>query len=261
MPPPICGSCRVAPSHSRIRHCWMSASAFGRCRSAAWPTRRRSSSALGNGGCRRKERRRYSSSARTCGPAGYGLGTSSKAASTRSRSPTRSRSIGPISIGSAVNRLGDNRGNSRAEGAGGRGHQGHPLVHHHTLCLRRRSTARAPIRESRPTRRRISRARCSPSADVESVRGRLQAALTDVEVLTTSEFRDRSRVFWLSDTGAGAALFAGALLGIIVGTVIVAQTLYSSTKDHLNEFATLRAIGSSGATSTRSSSGRRCSAP
>ena len=53
-------------------------------------------------------------------------------------------------------------------------------------------------------------------------------------------------MFWLSDTGAGSALFAGALLGIIVGTVIVAQTLYSSTKDHLNEFATLRAIGSSG---------------
>jgi putative ABC transport system permease protein len=37
------------------------------------------------------------------------------------------------------------------------------------------------------------------------------------------------------------------VLGIIVGTVIVAQTLYSSTKDHLDEFATLRAIGSSGA--------------
>jgi putative ABC transport system permease protein len=35
------------------------------------------------------------------------------------------------------------------------------------------------------------------------------------------------------------------LLGIIVGTVIVAQTLYSSTKDHLVEFATLRAIGGS----------------
>jgi hypothetical protein len=34
-------------------------------------------------------------------------------------------------------------------------------------------------------------------------------------------------------------------LGIIVGTVIVAITLYSSTKDHLDEFATLRAMGSS----------------
>jgi putative ABC transport system permease protein len=87
--------------------------------------------------------------------------------------------------------------------------------------------------------------RVSPDVRVEKVRGRLETNLTDVEVLTTAEFRDRSRVFWLFDTGAGAALFAGALLGVIVGTIIVAQTLYSSTKDHLNEFATLRAMGSS----------------
>ena len=64
------------------------------------------------------------------------------------------------------------------------------------------------------------------------------------EVLTTPEFR-RSRNFWLFGTGAVFALFAGALLGVIVGTVIVAQTLYSSTKDHIDEFATLRAMGSS----------------
>jgi putative ABC transport system permease protein len=88
--------------------------------------------------------------------------------------------------------------------------------------------------------------RVAPHADVAIVRTRLRAELTDVEILTPAEFRDRSRSFWLFDTGAGAALFAGALLGVIVGTVIVAQTLYSSTKDHLGEFATLRAIGSSG---------------
>jgi putative ABC transport system permease protein len=87
--------------------------------------------------------------------------------------------------------------------------------------------------------------RLAPGADRDSVRQRLKANLTDVDVLTSAEFRDRSRSFWLFGTGAGAALFAGALLGIIVGTVIVAQTLYSSTKDHLNEFATLRAMGSS----------------
>jgi len=81
--------------------------------------------------------------------------------------------------------------------------------------------------------------------DITSVRQALQARLAKVEVLTPDEFRTRSRDFWLYGTGAGAALFAGALLGAIVGTVIVAQTLYSSTKDHLNEFATLRAIGSS----------------
>ena len=89
-------------------------------------------------------------------------------------------------------------------------------------------------------------ARVAPGTDVESVRSRMRANLTDVEILTQAEFRERSRSFWLFDTGAGFALFAGAMLGMIVGTVIVAQTLYSSTKDHLNEFATLRAIGSSG---------------
>jgi putative ABC transport system permease protein len=88
--------------------------------------------------------------------------------------------------------------------------------------------------------------RVSPDADIDGVRRELQENLSNLEVLTTAEFRDRSRTFWLFGTGAGAALFAGALLGIIVGTVIVAQTLYSSTKDHMDEFATLRAIGSSG---------------
>jgi putative ABC transport system permease protein len=87
--------------------------------------------------------------------------------------------------------------------------------------------------------------RLSPNSDSKLVRRQLLSNIPDVEVLTPGEFRERSRTFWLFSTGAGAALFAGALLGVIVGTVIVAQTLYSSTKEHLNEFATLRAIGSS----------------
>ncbi len=84
-----------------------------------------------------------------------------------------------------------------------------------------------------------------PGADLKRVQQDLKASMSKVDVLTTPEFAERSRKFWLFSTGAGAALFAGALLGLIVGTVIVAQTLYSSTKDHLNEFATLRAMGSS----------------
>jgi len=87
--------------------------------------------------------------------------------------------------------------------------------------------------------------RLNPQANRDQERRDLASNIPDVEVLTPAEFRERSRKFWLFGTGAGAALFAGALLGVIVGTVIVAQTLYSSTKEHLNEFATLRAIGSS----------------
>jgi putative ABC transport system permease protein len=87
--------------------------------------------------------------------------------------------------------------------------------------------------------------RLKPDANVDQVRRDIAASVPKVEVLSSAEFAERSRSFWLFSTGAGAALFAGALLGVIVGTVIVAQTLYSSTKDHLDEFATLRAIGSS----------------
>ncbi len=87
--------------------------------------------------------------------------------------------------------------------------------------------------------------RLKPGANVGQVQSAIQAAVPNVEALTPAQFRSRSRSFWLFGTGAGAALFAGALLGVIVGTVIVAQTLYSSTKDHLYEFATLRAIGCS----------------
>ena len=83
-----------------------------------------------------------------------------------------------------------------------------------------------------------------PDASVETVRAELRSRLEGTEVLTKNEFRDRSLVNWLFKTGAGVALIGGAVLGMLVGTVIVAQTLYSSTKDHINEFATLRALGS-----------------
>ena len=82
-------------------------------------------------------------------------------------------------------------------------------------------------------------------AEINDVKKRIQARLANAEVLTHDEFRKRSVDYWLFQTGAGGALIAGALLGLIVGIVIVTQTLYSSTKDHLNEFATLRALGGS----------------
>jgi putative ABC transport system permease protein len=84
-----------------------------------------------------------------------------------------------------------------------------------------------------------------PDADIETVRAHLAERLPDTEILTHEEFRKRSLNYWMFNTGAGAALIMGAALGIIVGVVIVAQTRYASTKDHLNEFATLRALGAS----------------
>lgn len=87
--------------------------------------------------------------------------------------------------------------------------------------------------------------RVDPGVNVETVRTQLQDRMEGAEVLTHDEFRRRSINYWMFSTGAGLALITGMVLGAIVGVVIVAQTLYASTKDHLNEFATLRALGAS----------------
>jgi putative ABC transport system permease protein len=85
----------------------------------------------------------------------------------------------------------------------------------------------------------------APGANIAEVQKDLAKRLDSADVLTKDEFESRSLKQWLFRTGAGLALIGGAILGSLVGTVIVAQTLYSSTKDHIHEFATLRALGSS----------------
>ena len=81
-------------------------------------------------------------------------------------------------------------------------------------------------------------------ADPAAVKRRLTAKITNVDVLTPEEFRRRNVARWLLETGAGIALLAGAALAVLVGSVIMTQTLYASINDHRKEFATLRAMGS-----------------
>ncbi len=83
----------------------------------------------------------------------------------------------------------------------------------------------------------------SPGADVEAVRTRLQAQLPDSDVHTTSEFSSMTRQYWMFTTGAGVAVLLAAALGLVVGIVVVAQTIYATTMDHLKEYGTLKAMG------------------
>jgi putative ABC transport system permease protein len=83
----------------------------------------------------------------------------------------------------------------------------------------------------------------TPGANLETVRRGLLAHLTDVEVFTNSEFSRMTQIYWMFTTGAGVAVLLAALLGLVVGFVVVAQTIYATTVDHLKEFGTLKAMG------------------
>src|SRR4029079_13140619 len=55
----------------------------------------------------------------------------------------------------------------------------------------------------------------------------------------------RSRAYWIKSTGLGMSMGVTVFLGILVGIVIVAQTLYTSAVEHVREFGTVKAIGGS----------------
>jgi putative ABC transport system permease protein len=71
----------------------------------------------------------------------------------------------------------------------------------------------------------------------------LERAIPGSRALTKAEMVAMTRNYWLQRTSIGFALTLTALLGLIVGAVVVGQILYVSVSEHLKEYGTLRAIG------------------
>ncbi len=86
-------------------------------------------------------------------------------------------------------------------------------------------------------------ARIEPTADLTAVRDRIAREVSNVEVLTTDQFAERSVKYWMLETGVGITVIITALLGLLVGAVIMSQTLFSITQDHIANYATLLALG------------------
>jgi putative ABC transport system permease protein len=82
----------------------------------------------------------------------------------------------------------------------------------------------------------------SPEAEVDAVKARIDA-LPHLAAYTTSELSRRTRTYWSERTGVGAGFFTTAVLGVIVGFVVVGQILYSGTLQYLREYGTLKAMG------------------
>ncbi|MBA4063103.1 MAG: hypothetical protein C0501_05215 [Isosphaera sp.] len=87
-------------------------------------------------------------------------------------------------------------------------------------------------------------ARCdSPARAREAVAELREQYGSDMVAYTAEEFSFQSRWYWLTRTKAGLAIGYAAFLGLLVGLVITAQTLYSATAASAKEFAILLALG------------------
>lgn len=87
--------------------------------------------------------------------------------------------------------------------------------------------------------------RTAPGADVQAVKAEIQRRLPYNDVYTKADWARRSRTYWVVSTGLGMNMGVTVFLGILVGIVVVAQTLYTSAVEHVKEFGTVKAIGGS----------------
>ncbi len=86
--------------------------------------------------------------------------------------------------------------------------------------------------------------RLRQGADREAARDRLRDYLPkDVLVMTKADFIQRERDYWNSATPIGYIFAFGAIMGFVVGAIIVYQILFADVSEHLSEYATLRALG------------------
>jgi putative ABC transport system permease protein len=102
-------------------------------------------------------------------------------------------------------------------------------------------TARLLLRET-PDQTTYLLGRCARPGHAGRVVRRLRR-YRNMSAFTAAAFSARSRLHWLFKTKAGLALGFAAVLGLLVGAVVTAQTLYAATAASLREYAVLQAQG------------------
>jgi len=87
--------------------------------------------------------------------------------------------------------------------------------------------------------------RLAPGADPATVQAEIRRRLPYNDVHTRAEWAEKSEAYWIVNTGIGMNAFLTVFLGCLVALVVVSQTLYTSTMEHIKEFGTVKAIGGS----------------
>jgi putative ABC transport system permease protein len=84
--------------------------------------------------------------------------------------------------------------------------------------------------------------KAAPGVDPQELAARLDR-IPHLDAYTTAQLSDRTRTYWSTRTGVGVGMFTTAIIGVVVGIVVVGQILYSGTLEHLKEYGTLKAMG------------------
>ncbi len=82
----------------------------------------------------------------------------------------------------------------------------------------------------------------APGASIPELKARLDK-IDNVNAFTKAEISERTRTYWSTRTGVGTSFFMTAIMGVIVGLVVVGQILYNGTLEHIKEYGTLKAMG------------------
>ncbi len=86
--------------------------------------------------------------------------------------------------------------------------------------------------------------RLAAGADPIVVQQEIRSFLPDdVLVLTQEEYVQREVDYWSGSTPIGYVFSLGAVIGVLVGLIIVYQILFADVQTHLSEYATLKAMG------------------
>jgi putative ABC transport system permease protein len=101
--------------------------------------------------------------------------------------------------------------------------------------------------DRRPGNIELGLIRLAPGSAPSAVKRQIKEFLpNDVLLLTRGEFIQREVDYWNTSTPIGYIFTLGAVIGTIVGLIIVYQILFSDVQSHLAEYATLKAMGYTG---------------
>ena len=86
-------------------------------------------------------------------------------------------------------------------------------------------------------------AKVAPGYSKREVKENLSKRLKGVDIYTQEEFSRKTRLYWTIETGVGFSFLLTIVISFLVGILIVGQTIYNSTMEHIKEFGTLKALG------------------